>query len=149
MGTNLEKQKKKMSEQRYRKMEGKWLQTKADNVEKFMETQGMSWAKRKIAAKLTPTIIFSFPNDDTLKIEFTTTVMSRVQEYKINGVTKDKDVETEASIDPETGMIVMVTKGQKCGPIKTTRVVDGDVLTLTTILVDKNVSCTRIFKRQK
>ena len=51
---------------------------------------GMSWAKRKIAAKLTPTIIFSFPNDDTLKIEFTTTVMSRVQEYKINGVTKHK-----------------------------------------------------------
>ena len=50
----------------------------------------MSWAKRKIAAKLTPTIIFSFPNDDTLKIEFTTTVMSRVQEYKINGVTKHK-----------------------------------------------------------
>merc|ERR1712235_215098 len=90
MGTNLEKEKKKMSEQRYRKMEGKWLQTKADNVEKFMETQGMSWAKRKIATKLTPTIIFSFPNDDTLKIEFTTTVMSRVQEYKINGVTKHK-----------------------------------------------------------
>lgn len=143
-----------MSEQRYKKMEGKWLQTKADNVEKFMETQGMSWAKRKIATKLTPTIIFSFPNEDTLKIEFTTTVMSRVQEYKINGVTKhkdyeDNDVETEASIDPETGMIVMVTKGQKCGPIKTTRVVDGDVLTLTSILVDKNVSCTRIFKRQK
>ena len=50
----------------------------------------MSWAKRKIATKLTPTIIFSFPNDDTLKIEFTTTVMSRVQEYKINGVTKHK-----------------------------------------------------------
>ena len=51
---------------------------------------GMSWAKRKIATKLTPTIIFTFPNDDTLKIEFTTTVMSRVQEYKINGVTKHK-----------------------------------------------------------
>merc|ERR1712035_213075 len=144
--TNLEKEKKKMSEQRYRKMEGKWLQTKADNVEKFMETQGMSWAKRRIATKLTPTIIFSFPNDDTLKIEFTTTVMSRVQEYKINGVTKHKDYEDN---DAETEMIVMVTKGQKCGPIKTTRVVDGDVLTLTTILVDKNVSCTRIFKRQK
>merc|ERR1712133_330005 len=115
---------------------------------------GMSWAKRKIAAKLTPTIIFSFPNDDTLKIEFTTTVMSRVQEYKINGITKhkdyeDNDVETEASIDSETGMIVMVTKGQKCGPIKTTRVVDGDVLTLTSTLVDKNVSCPRIFQRQK
>ena len=57
---------------------------------------GMSWAKRKIAAKLTPTIIFSFPNDDTLKIEFTTTVMSRVQEYKINGVTKHKGKSDES-----------------------------------------------------
>jgi len=113
---------------------------------------GMSWTKRKIASKLTPTINFSFPNKETLKIQFSTSVMSRTQEYKINGITKhkdyeDNDVETEASID-ENGQIVMLTKGQKCGPIRTTRVVDGDTLTLTTTLVDKNISCTRIFKRQ-
>ena len=51
---------------------------------------GMSWTKRKIASKLTPTINFSFPNKETLKIQFSTSVMSRTQEYKINGITKHK-----------------------------------------------------------
>ena len=50
----------------------------------------MSWTKRKIATKLTPTIIFSFPDKNTIKIEFSTSVMSRVQEYKIGGVTQHK-----------------------------------------------------------
>ena len=60
---------------------------------------------------------------------------------------EDNDVESEAEVDEE-GNWVMVTRGQKCGPVKTTRVVEKDVLTLTTIVVDKKISCVRVFARQ-
>ena len=60
---------------------------------------------------------------------------------------EDNDVESEAEVD-ENGNWVMITRGQKCGPIKTTRVVDGNKLTLTTTIVDKKISCVRYFDRQ-
>merc|ERR1719173_11552 len=108
----------------YLKLEGKWLQTSSENIEKCLEAQGMSWTKRKIASKLTPTIVFSFPDSNTINIAFSTSVMTRSQSYTIKGTTKhkdyeDNDVESEAEIDSD-GNWVMVTRGQKCGPIKTT-----------------------------
>ena len=50
----------------------------------------MSWTKRKIASKLTPTIVFSFPDSNTINIAFSTSVMTRSQSYTIKGTTKHK-----------------------------------------------------------
>ena len=50
----------------------------------------MSWTKRKIAGKLTPTIVFSFPDKNTINIAFSTSVMTRAQAYTIKGTTKHK-----------------------------------------------------------
>merc|ERR1712189_126221 len=152
MGKSLNPEKIKTMPDNYLKLEGKWLQVKADNVEKCLEAQGMSWTKRKIASKLTPTIVFTFPEENKINIAFSTTVMTRSQTYTIKGKTnhkdyEDNDVESEAEVDAD-GNWIMVTRGQKCGPIKTSRIVDGNKLTLTTAIVEKNVSCVRHFERQ-
>ena len=50
----------------------------------------MSWAKRKIAVNLTTTVTFSFPDENTFKVEFSTKVISGKEEYKIGDKTKHK-----------------------------------------------------------
>lgn len=61
----------------------------------------MSWTKRKIASKLTPTIVFSFPDKATINIAFSTTVMTRSQSYTIKGTTKHKGKMTKRQLNGE------------------------------------------------
>ena len=57
------------------------------------------------------------------------------------------DVESELFI--EDGVLVMITKGNACGPIKTVRRLTGDQLVISTTVVEKNVTGTRTFKKEK
>ena len=57
------------------------------------------------------------------------------------------DVESELFI--EDGVLVMITKGYACGPIKTVRRLTGDQLVISTTVVEKNVTGTRTFKKEK
>ena len=43
----------------------------------------------------------------------------------------------------------MITKGNACGPIRTVRKLTGDQLVISTTVVDKNVTGTRTFKKEK
>ena len=56
--------------------------------------------------------------------------------------------EVESEVFIEDGVLVMITRGNPCGPIKTVRKVDGDTLVISTTIVDKKVTATRTFKKQ-
>lgn len=47
----------------------------------------MNWATRKIALRLTPTIIYSLESDNQLKVEFQTVVKNMSQVYNVPGST--------------------------------------------------------------
>ena len=47
----------------------------------------MNWATRKIALRLTPTIIYSLENENQLKVEFQTIVKNMSQVYNVPGST--------------------------------------------------------------
>ena len=57
-------------------------------------------------------------------------------------------VEVESEVWVEDGILMMITTGNSCGPIRTVRRVTGDTLVITVTVVDKNVSATRTFKKQ-
>ena len=50
----------------------------------------MSWATRKIAMKLTPTIVYRIQSETELSVEFQTIVKNMEQTYTVPGKTKHK-----------------------------------------------------------
>lgn len=63
--------------------------------------EGMNWATRKIAKRLTPKIIISFvksPGDDEklLRIEYQTVVKNMEQIYKCPGTTKHRGIQSSS-----------------------------------------------------
>lgn len=71
---------------------GKWVQISQLNVEELLQKQNLSWIKRKIILSLTPTIIFSFPEKNILRIEYQTSVKNMTQDYNFPGKTQHKGI---------------------------------------------------------
>lgn len=115
--------------------------------------KGMNWATRKIAMKLTPTIVYTLESTSEIKVEFQTIVKNMSQIYTINGETEHRDydgdlVTTTTRLDDE-GKFIMTCVGKKIGPLRTVReFMENGHLKITTAVLDKNISCYRIFKRQ-
>ena len=103
--------------------------------------------------RLTPTIVYTLESATEIKVEFQTIVKNMSQVYAINGETQHRDydgelVTTTTQVDDE-GKLIMTCRGKKIGPLRTVReFMENGHLKITTEVVDKNVSCFRIFRQE-
>ena len=101
--------------------------------------------------KLTPTIVYSMPNPKELLVEHQTAVKTISTTYNFPGITNHVDYDgdnVETEIFFRDRKLEFLCGGKSSGTLKTTReLVDDKTLKITTIVVDKNVSCYRLFRR--
>ena len=112
----------------------------------------MNWPTRKIALKLTPTIVYSMPSESKIKVEFQTIVKNMAQTYNFPGYTQHTDYDGEQVTTTtelnDNGKLTFNCVGKKIGPLRTEReIMENGQLKITTTVVDKEVSCYRVFQR--
>merc|ERR1719285_57791 len=130
---------------------GSWKQVEVNNMSNFLEAQGISWMQRKLAASCNPTDTITI-DGDKVNISFNAAgVISGSNDYIIGGATKIKnylkeEVTAEAAV--ESGNFVITITGGKAGTVRMTRSIKDGKLHVEQVMVEKNVTASRIFERQ-
>merc|ERR1712134_216740 len=132
---------------------GLWQQVSSENLWQYLYTLGMGFWRSYLSTWKYPTIQYSFPDEESFKINGTNV-------HQTIDATKDGTqvtTQTEHIFDPETNneIIKTHTSGRSCGTIITTRSVNDDKnLIWHSEIIDPDdpdsaakVQCTRVFKK--